>query len=252
MSELTVGTDGHLQIDGCVNFRDAGGWVRPDGQRMRMGALYRSDDPIRLQPAGRRAVDALGLARVIDVRQNSQFQRGAGFLPPDRTFHRPLVDNVIDLADPPPLEEPAQVADLYEDMMARSTGPLADVLDLIGEHLGEGPVLVHCVYGKDRTGIIVALVQAALGMPVDALVAEYARSDQPTRKRYAWMLNEPRDDDPPVASAPPALFTAPAEAMAVLTHRAIDRHGSLEAWVRSLPLADGTIDRLRDHLLEPC
>ena len=97
---------GRLDIEGCLNFRDAGGWRTTDGQTMRTDALYRGDDPVRLTAAGRRAVERLGIRAVVDLRQPVQVARSAGFLDPSATFHRPLVDRVIDIDNPPPLAEP--------------------------------------------------------------------------------------------------------------------------------------------------
>lgn len=241
---------GHVAVEGCVNFRDAGGWALADGRRMRTGVLYRSDDQIRLTDRGRAAVAALGLRAVIDVRQEPQFVRRPAFVP-EVTYHRPLVDRVVDLDNPPPLFEPAHIADMYDEMIARSVPQIADVLDLIAANVGDGPVLVHCAYGKDRTGVIVALVQAALGFGPEVLTEEYGRSDAPTRLRYEWLMRERLHDDPPAWKASPYLFTAPPEAMAILVQRSLERHGSLDAWVRSFPIADATIARLRAALLEP-
>jgi protein tyrosine/serine phosphatase len=251
MADASVPAPGHLAIDGCVNFRDAGGWPTGDGRRMRAGRLYRSDDPVRTTSEGRAAVLALGLSRTIDLRQLSQVERGPGFLPPEQTFHRPLVDRVINLQDPPPMTEPVHMADLYVEMLERSERELADVLDLIAEGLADGPVLVHCVYGKDRTGLVVAAVQAALGVPAADIVEEYARSDEPTHRRYEWVVADPLPDDPPTTAAPRMLFSAPADAMAALTDRLVARHGSLEGWVASLPVRPDTVERLRAELLEP-
>jgi hypothetical protein len=242
---------GHLAIDGCVNFRDAGGWATADGQRMRTGRVFRSDDPIRTRPAGREAVLALGLSLVVDLRQPVQVERSPGFLPPERTLLCPLVDRVLDLDDPPPMTEPSHMTDLYEDMLGRSREALALVLDDIADKLPDGPVLVHCAYGKDRTGLVVAVIQAALGIPADAIVEEYHRSDAPTHRRYQWLVDEPLPDDVPIGRAPRFLFSAPAETMTLLLERVQTRHGSLVAWAESLPVRPDTFDRLRALLLEP-
>lgn len=242
---------GHLAIDGCVNFRDAGGWPAADGSAMRRGRLFRSDDPVRVTAIGRRAVDALGLVAVVDVRQHHQFIRTPGFADPERTFHRPLVDRVIDVDDPPPLSEPEHITDVYESMIERSRGQIGEVLGIIGDQVGCGPVLIHCAFGKDRTGVVVALVQAALGMSTEHIADDYHRSHAPSLRRREWMLAEPLPDDPPIHRSPPYLFTAPHRAMAALLERAVAAHGSLDQWFDSFPTPAGTAERLRVGLLEP-
>lgn len=242
--------DWHVAVDGCTNFRDAGGWPTVDGGRMWLGVLYRSDDPVRLTPAGREAVAAIGLSAVIDLRQHSQFVRGPGFLPPERTVHLPLVDRVIDPDDPPRLDDADDIADLYVGMLERSRQSLGHAMDAIATHLPAGPVLVHCAYGKDRAGLVTALVQAAIGLPAEAIIADYERSHEPCRRRRAWQLAEPLPDDPPTAHVPPFLFSAPARTMESLLDRVVAEHGSLTAWAGSFPCSPDTLDRLRHELLD--
>ena len=79
-------------------------------------------------------------------------------------------------------------------------GPqIVRAVDTVAEYIADGPVLVHCVAGKDRTGLVVALIQAALGVPRDSIIAEYALSDEPTQRRRKAMISAPLSDDPPVA-----------------------------------------------------
>lgn len=241
---------GHVPVEGCTNFRDAGGWSVEGGGLMRRGRLYRSDDPIRITEAGRRAVVDLGIVATVDLRQQAQFVRRPGFLPPERTNHIPLVDRVIDPDDPPTIATPADLADLYDGMLAASREPMGRALDTVARHLADGPVLVHCAFGKDRAGLVTALVQAAIGVPAPSIVEDYARSDAPTRARRAWTLAEPLHDDPPTAHVPPLLFTAPAGAMEELLRRQTERHGSLAEWAASFPIAGDTVTRLRHHLIE--
>ena len=244
-----IDDQGHLAIDGCVNFRDAGGWTTTNGAIMRHGRLYRSDDPIRVTDAGRLAVADLGLVAVVDLRQHAQFIRSPGFVDTALTYHRPLVDRVIDVDDPPPLSRPEHMTDVYEAMIARSRDQIGEVLGIIGDHVVDGPVLVHCAFGKDRTGIIVALVQAAIGVPMDQIADEYHRSHEPAQRRREWMISEPVPGDPPIQRPPAYLFSAPRRSMELLLEDAVSSYGTLPAWFESFPAPAGTADRLRAGLL---
>jgi protein-tyrosine phosphatase len=242
--------DWHVEVDGCVNFRDVGGWSTVDGGTVRRGLLYRSDDPIRITPAGRRAVERLGLAMVVDLRQQTQFSRTPGFVDPARTAHVPLVDQVVDHREPPPLDTPRDIADLYAGMLAESHAQVGRVLDLVAANVSDGPVLVHCAFGKDRAGLLTAIIHAAIGVRPEDIVADYVRSDGPARRRRAAMISRPLEDDPPIARLPETLFRAPAETMELVLGRAIEQHGSLAAWAASFPVEPSTIDRLRAALVD--
>jgi protein-tyrosine phosphatase len=240
---------GHVDVEGCFNVRDAGGWPTEDGRRMATGMLYRADEPVRLTSTGRDAIGSLGLAAVIDLRQQHQVDRGHLFADLAITHHIPIVDRLIDTSDPPALESADDIAELYVDMVARGGERLVGAVDTVAEHLERGPVLIHCVAGKDRTGIVVALVQAAIGVTLPSIVAEYARSDEPTRRRRAAMIAEPLPDDPPVARSPEMLWTATPETMAAFAQLVIATHGSLAAWPAALGISPATVDQLRRLLL---
>ena len=249
-SSDAVSTSWQIEVDGCVNFRDAGGWPTIGGGIVHRGRLYRSDDPIRITPAGREAVGRLGLALVVDLRQQSQFGRSPGFLEPARTAHIPLVDQVVDPDDPPPLDTPIDIADLYVGMLDESRDQIGRVLDLVADTVPRGPVLVHCAFGKDRAGLVTALIHAAIGVQREDIVADYVRSDAPAQRRRAALIDTPSPDDPPIAKLPEQLFRAPAETIGSLLDRVLDEHGSLESWVGSFPIADSTIERLRNELVD--
>ena len=238
-----------LDVEGCWNMRDAGGWPTLDGGWMRTGRLYRSDDPIRLTEAGRAAIAALGLEAVVDLRQDAQVKRSPGFVDPAATYLLPVVDQVIDINNPPQFDHPADMEALYHDMIERGGPQLVRAVEAVAAHVEDGPVLVHCALGKDRTGLVVAMVQAAIGVAPASVVEEYALSDEPARQRYRHMLDNPLPDDPPIHRAPPGLWSAPAETMAGLTEAVIAHHGSLEAWVRAMGLTDAAIERLRTALV---
>jgi len=217
---------------------------------MRTGLLYRADEPVRLTDEGRAAIDRLGLRAVIDLRQQAQVDRGHLFASPEITHHIQMVDRVIDVDNPPSnFDQAVDLVDLYEDMVERGSSQLVRAVDTIAEHIVDGPVLVHCVAGKDRTGLIVALIQGALGVTLESVVEEYALSDDPSRHRRLMMIADPKAGDPPVHRSPELLWTAPAEVMALYARRIVHRYGSLTAWASGIGVTEATLDTLRERLI---
>jgi protein tyrosine/serine phosphatase len=239
-----------LEIEGCFNFRDAGGWPTASGMTMRHGVLYRGDAPERLTADGRATVDALGLTCVIDLRQKRFVEMSLGFAAEDVTHHIELVDQMIDYNQPPRLEEPVDLTNMYIDLIGRCETQLVRAIEVVADHLATGPVLVHCTAGKDRTGLVVALIQAAIGVSLDHIADDFTRSDDPSRRRRAAMLASPVTGDPPVARSPEFLWTAPRESMRLLATQAVEKFGSLDAWPGRLGVSVAAIERLRAGLLQ--
>lgn len=238
-----------LEIEGCFNFRDAGGWPTGSGTTMRHGVLYRSDAPERLTEHGRATVAELGLTCVIDLRQTRFVEASLGFADVDITHHIELVDQMIDYNQPPRLEEPVDLTNMYIDLIGRCRPQLVRAIEIVADHVDSGPVLVHCTAGKDRTGLVVALIQAAIGVSLEHIADDFTRSDGPSRRRRAAMLASPVTGDPPVARSPEFLWTAPRETMRLLATAAVDEFGSLEDWPRALGVSAAAIERLGDGLL---
>ena len=238
-----------LDVEGCFNVRDAGGWSTWSGRHMKAGLLYRADEPVRITSAGRAVIDALDLRAVIDLRSRYHFDRGPGFADPTRTHHVPVVDRVIATDEPRRVDSPADMALLYDEMVEFQRANVVRAVEIVAAHVGEGPVLVHCLAGKDRTGIVIALIHAAIGVPLDSIVDDYARSDAPTRRRRSEMLAHPVAGDPDVVKASHVIWTSPALTMELFATRAVERFGSLEAWPTGLGVSAGAVANLRRHLL---
>jgi protein tyrosine/serine phosphatase len=160
-----------------------------------------------------------------------------------------LVDQMIDYNQPPRLEYPVDLTNMYIDLIGRCRPQLVQAIEVVADHVGSGPVLIHCTAGKDRTGLVVALIQAAIGVSLDAVADDFTRSDDPSRRRRAAMLESPVTGDPPVARSPEFMWTAPREAMRLLATSAVDEYGSLQSWPRQLGVSGAAIERLQTGLL---
>ncbi|TMR11987.1 tyrosine-protein phosphatase [Nonomuraea turkmeniaca] len=178
--------DRDLAWDGCHNVRDLGGLPAAGGRRTRWGAVVRSDTPDRLTEAGWAAAAAHGVRTIVDLRTPGEHRAGDG--------HRPAGMDVIDV----PLHEPGEPHEhggtpLYlRAFLERHPERCARVLRTIAQ-APPGGVLVHCVAGRDRTGLITMLLLTLAGVGVPDIVADYERPAARLRPLYA-KLGQPDDD----------------------------------------------------------
>ncbi len=159
-----------LVFEGLVNARDLGGLPLTGGGTVRPGRLYRSETPQLMTAADvTRAVGELGITRVIDLR--GPRGRGSGPLGDDG---RGLVIDYFELAGGHEAQN-----DLTPDgFLPNQLGLGAPVVGMVLEELvaADGATLIHCHTGKDRTGYMVAMILAVLGVPDTEIVADYCRS----------------------------------------------------------------------------
>lgn len=171
-----------LPLEGVHNFRDYGGYPAADGGRVRSGMLWRSGQHGGATDADLAAIDALGLRHVVDFRGESErspspCRRGSGFCA-EVVFYDGETANLA-----PHLEaaegslDPAAahraMERIYRNLPVRK--PVHWVMRRYFAALagGEGASLVHCLAGKDRTGMAVALLHHALGVHPDDAMADF-------------------------------------------------------------------------------
>jgi protein-tyrosine phosphatase len=171
-----------LPLNGVNNFRDYGGYAAVGGGRVKPGLLWRSAQHGDASVPDLEAIQRLGITHVIDLRGPSEREtkpclRHADFAAnvwtyPEETaglaLHTEAAGGVLTADD-----ARAAMLRLYEGIAFR--GNLVPMLKLYLELLrrDEGPSLVHCVAGKDRTGFAVAVLQRILGVHPDDVMADY-------------------------------------------------------------------------------
>jgi len=171
---------GRFAVDwaSCYNLRDLGGLPIRGGGHTAWGALIRGDTPDRLATSGWSALSRYGVRTIIDLRQGSERSLHVAGRPSDlTTVHLPL-DDLGDTEfwrqwagglDCTPLYYRAFL-DRYPDRIARVMARMADA--------PAGGVLVHCAGGRDRTGLIIVLLLALVGVPAPEIAADYALSGE--------------------------------------------------------------------------
>lgn len=151
------------------NARDLGGVRTTDGGRIRERALIRTDNHSRLDAAGLAAIRSYGVSRIVDLRWTWEASRDPSPLAGDNAYR--LVPACFDLTgnEEIPPDSYRLMVDASRDRMAAAFTAIAVA--------PPGGVVVHCLSGRDRTGVVVALALSVAGVPVEAIAADYALSE---------------------------------------------------------------------------
>jgi protein-tyrosine phosphatase len=219
------------------NLRDVAGLVTDDGRRVRPGILLRS----ALPAADDIVPDNLAWppSVVIDLRSSHEQTKAH---PLDhleaRLVNLPLLDDLR-----PRNHDSATLTTLYRIVLEDAARLLVDVVHEIAD--AEGPVLVHCAAGKDRTGVSVALVLRLLGVTHDDVLADYILTEQ-ARAAIDVRLNR-RDIEPTV---PVSFYVVAPEALAAVLDVWDDHPGGVEGWFIEAGGDVDTLERLRERMLE--
>jgi len=238
-----------MAFSAVFNFRDLGGYPGLDGRTVRWRRLYRSDTLSRLCDADRAAFDALGIRTVLDLRRPYEIERD-GRCPQWNGLVWHNIDPNHPEWDPGLYDEaagPARfLADRYRELAETGREGLARALGVLAD-ADAAPAVVHCVAGKDRTGVLAALTLALLGVSDVDIATEYAMTQQAEAAFTAWL----RTNHPELAArTPPVFYTVtPPEAMLLFLEELRDRHGSVERYVFDSGLERHQIAALREHLL---
>ena len=241
-----------LDLRGCVNFRDLGGYPAGDGQRIRWRRLFRADGLSRLDEADCALLAELGLATVIDLRTVGEVEQRGRF--PEHAFaveyhHLPLTDVLPPQDELERYDEPAFVTSRYQQLFTQGSASLARAVEVLAEPKAL-PAVFHCSAGKDRTGILAALVLGFLGVPRDVIVEDYALSAEAMGALLERIKEEYADAVDAVERYAPAVISVPAESMAAFLDALRDDHGTFEELARALDVTE-SVQRLRGALLEP-
>jgi protein-tyrosine phosphatase len=251
----------HVVLDGPVNVRDLGGYQGRAGQTLRWGRLYRADDLGRATAEDLAVLAGLGVRTVIDLRTDRE--RAASRAPVFRgvdveVHHLPMVRHDWEASTRfaarrvgPAGADPDAVALLAQrslDMMVEGAPAIADALRILALP-GAPPAVLHSALGKDRAGLLSAIVLALLGVATTTIAEDYARSASVPTEEIRWSRGDDvvggatRWDPEPVA------LTAPPEAMIRVLEQVNQRCGSMVGFARGIGVEFEVIEALHRQLL---
>jgi protein-tyrosine phosphatase len=252
-----------IDLDGAVNVRDLGGLPTDDGRQTAPGVLLRSDNLQDLSPADvARLVDGIGLTTVLDLRSNAETEsEGPGPLdamPSVTHLHLSVLPEVgrrTDVVAEALLlrREKDRARYLDDAMCGHYLGYLEDRPDAVSGAVraiadAPGAVIVHCAAGKDRTGVVIALALTAVGVPADAVVADYAATDEKLEAILRRLVGSRTYESDLKGSAIDRHRPRP-ETMKAFLSQVQARYGGVVPWLADHGLEAGDLQRLRAKLL---
>ncbi len=239
-----------IPLEGAFNFRDLGGYPGTDGRMIRWGRLFRSDTLHELTVSDVTLLRTMGLATIIDLRTPRELeQTGRGPLDTE-----PIAFRHLSVIRDGGGDGEAVAAPVADDLTERYLwylevgGPaLAEALTMLGDPASY-PLVFHCAAGKDRTGVLAALVLDLCGVAPETIVADYVI----TAERMELILGRYRSDpafEARMAQVPPGRFGVEADTMERFLDALHRRFGGAEAWATAAGVSPAAIGGLRDVLL---
>ena len=240
-----------VRFDAVFNFRDLGGYSADNGFRVSRGRVFRSGE-LRHATGGdmRRLTGEIGIKSVLDLR-NKQELESQGLGPLRETaigYHNvPIAtDRSIDLASLHRLQDNGELYLLvtedagYQARLIRCLEVIANPVNM--------PLVFHCSAGKDRTGVLAAILLSVLGVTDDDVIEDYALT---ASAMPAHLSRSRKDADTAkfLDGLPDYMHQASPASMATFLSTLRRRYGSVRGYLRSAGAEPSLFDRLETALL---
>jgi protein tyrosine/serine phosphatase len=244
-----------LAWEGLLNVRDLGGHSTEDGRETQYGRVVRADSIRRLTDAGWQALLHYGVRTVVDLRGDHEMDEDAPAHMDVEVVHVPFMEATerefaelqeeVDAASKAAPDVATSTRDVYLIFLERFKRNVAAGIRAVAE-APEGGVVVHCVGGKDRTGLLTAFLLHLAGVSVDEIAADYALSEKRLQPRHEeWFAKAETAAElerlKKIAQTPAASIVGVFEELDRL-------YGSVEGYLRAGGLTDEELERARSRL----
>jgi protein-tyrosine phosphatase len=239
---------------GCVTVRDLGGLPTEDGGETRSGRIIRADNVGSLTDAGWRTLEGHGITRIVDLRWPEEAAEDpprdvaievvrisvlGDTLSDSLAYLRELdahLDAVDDVAD--------HYAWSYVEFLERGRDRFGSAFAAIAD--ADGPVVIHCMGGKDRTGLVAALLLRLAGVSLDDIGRDYALSGPNLAITLEpWLAEAPTEVD---RRRREKLSQTPADAMRRAVSTIEARYASVAGYLQAAGVSPAQVERLRTRL----
>jgi protein tyrosine/serine phosphatase len=244
-----------LVWDGCLNVRDLGGMPTTDGGETRSGAVVRADSVRQLSAGGWRALVDHGVRTVIDLRGDHERADDPPAELPVDVVHVPFLSGNQDDRDALGGELDAAVAaapdvttatrDVYLIFLERFQSNVAAAVRAVA-NAPTGGVVIHCVGGKDRTGLLSAFLLHLAGVADVDIATDYALSEERLRPRHERWFEAAQSEEE--LERLRRIAQTPAASMLGVFAELERRYGGVESYLRGAGVTDGELELVRERL----
>lgn len=237
------------------NFRDLGGYRVGDGRTISWGRLFRADGLNKVADADLDTFDALGIRTIIDLRSSAEVDDHGTFpfeKMPVSFHHLPIIDATWMAEDVPTFPDDDQGAVdfltwAYRDMLSKGAPRFAGAISVMMSPEA-GPVVFHCAAGKDRTGILAALVLGGLGVDDEVILADYDLTGAAMERMRAWAETNQPEMRARMYDTPSYMMAARSEAISTMLDEIRDEHGEVRDFLVSIGVDADELDRFADDV----
>ena len=246
---MTGAAERLIALEGAVNFRDLGGYATATGMRTRWRTLFRADGLGELTDSDLSVLRTLGIRTVIDLRSGEELERGRFDVDahPVAFHHFPFLDELPDAEEFD--RRPGFLGSQYREFLSDAGGRIRAALEVLAAP-GALPAVFHCTAGKDRTGVLSAIVLSLLGVDEPTVVADYALSGEAMLRLRAKLIVKYPEGRDSIENLDEVFSADPAQMEQLLDHLK-ERYGTVDAYVAGLGVGPTVLDGLRAGLLEP-
>jgi protein-tyrosine phosphatase len=250
-----------IPFETLVNARDLGGYAAMDGKILKYGLFLRSDCPIGISENDIRFIKDYGITLSLDLRGSHEVLTApSGLIGTDGLtyIHCPIPmeeptlradqENITPKVPAVPTEDNFDLGDSYIEIAEKNKPWSKRVFETCAEW--SGGILYHCFIGKDRVGIITALLLGACGVGDTDIMMDYSASMSCLRPKYNTMQLDflPKKRGRPDFSW--GFFGSVPESMEALLCHFNEKYGGVQGYLKDCGVADETIALLRGKLLE--
>jgi protein-tyrosine phosphatase len=248
-----IGATRNLGLPGPTNFRDMGGYLGAEGRRVRWGRVFRSDALV-FEDRAFAGFLALGIRAIYDLRSDTERETNPNHLPEGdhRVHHYSLVgeESARPAIEAGLTDGEAFLSELYTRMLETMAPSFGAILTGLADQ-AQLPAVFHCAAGKDRTGMVAALLLLGLGVDETVVLDDYELTSRyRTAEQVQAVMVRLEGERNIAAEVVAGILRTPRWAMEAAVKEIEHRHGGIDGYLTTTAgVGPETLDRLRAALL---